>query len=130
MWRWSDALQNDFAARADWCVLSFEEANHPPVVKLTNALDISAKPGDKIKLNAKGTSDPDGDKLSYSWWQYQEAGSYPGNLTIENSNAQVASFVIPADVENGQSIHIVCEVKDSGSPQLTRYQRVIIKVKP
>lgn len=129
MWRWSDALQNDFAARADWCVLSFEEANHPPVVKLTNALDISAKPGDKIKLNAKGTSDPDGDKLIYSWWQYQEADSYPESVSIENSNAQQASFTIPADAKNGQSIHIVCEVKDSGSPQLTRYQRVVIKIK-
>ena len=38
MWRWSDAFQNDFAARADWCVKSYEEANHPPVVKLANAL--------------------------------------------------------------------------------------------
>jgi len=129
MWRWSDALQNDFAARADWCVKSVEEANHPPLVKLANALDISAKSGSKIKLNAKGTSDPDGDKLSYSWWQYQEADSYPESVSIENSNAQEASFTIPADAENGQSIHIVCEVKDSGSPQLTRYQRVIIKVK-
>ena len=72
MWRWSDALQNDFAARADWCVQSFEEANHPPVVKLKNALDISAKPGDKIQLSAKETSDPDGDKLTIQWWQYKE----------------------------------------------------------
>jgi hypothetical protein len=130
MWRWSDALQNDFAARADWCVKSYKEANHPPVVKLTNALDITAKPGDKIKLNAKGTCDPDGDKLSYSWWQYKEAGSYTGNVTIENSTALEASFTVPSDAKKGQSIHIVCEVKDSGSPRLTRYQRVIIKVKP
>ena len=130
MWRWSDALQNDFAARADWCVKPVEEANHPPLVKLTNALDISAKPGDKIKLSAKGTSDPDGDKLSYSWWQYKEADSYPGNVILENSTALETSFTVPADAKQGQSIHIVCEVKDSGSPQLTRYQRVIIKVKP
>jgi hypothetical protein len=130
MWRWSDALQNDFAARADWCVKSFEDANHPPVVKLTNALDITAKPGDTIKLNAKGTSDPDGDKLSFSWWQYKEAGSYPGKVTIENSSALETSFTIPADAKQGQSIHVICEVKDSGSPQLTRYQRVVIKVKP
>jgi len=29
MWRWVDAFQNDFAARADWCVKPFEDANHP-----------------------------------------------------------------------------------------------------
>ena len=75
MWQWIDAIQNDFAARADWCVKSFKEANHPPVVQLKNALDIIAKPGRKIKLNAKGTTDPDGDQLSYTWWQYEDAGS-------------------------------------------------------
>lgn len=128
IWRWSDAFQNDFAARADWCVKSFEEANHPPVVKLANALDITAKPGSKIKLSAKGTTDPDGDELSYTWWQYQEADTYTGSVTIENPNALEASFTVPADVENGQNIHIVCEIKDNGTPQLTRYQRVIIKV--
>ncbi len=63
MWRWTPAFQNDFAARADWCVKSFKDANHAPVVRLKTALDITAKPGGKIKLNAKGTKDPDGDKL-------------------------------------------------------------------
>lgn len=126
--RWADVFQNDFAARADWCVQSYEDANHPPVVILANALDITAKPDTEIKLSAKGTSDPDGDELSYSWWQYQEANTYPGSVTIENSSNQEASFTIPADAQIGQSIHIVCEVKDNGSPPLTRYQRVIIEV--
>ena len=76
MWRWSPALQNDFAARADWCVKSFDEANHPPVIKLAHALDIGAKPGKTIELSARGTSDPDGDELSYTWWQYHEADTY------------------------------------------------------
>jgi len=30
LWRWSEAFQNDWAARADWCVKSYEEANHNP----------------------------------------------------------------------------------------------------
>ena len=128
--RWAVALQNDFAARADWCVKSFEEANHPPVVKLGNVLDINAKPGIKIQLSAKGTSDPDGDELSYTWWQYEEADTYPGSVTIENPAAQETSFTVPADAKKGHSIHIVCEVKDNGTPQLTRYQRVIVNVEP
>ncbi len=127
--RWMDALQNDFASRADWCVKSYKDANHPPVVKLENDLDITAKPGTKIQLSAKGSSDPDGDELIYKWWQYKEAGTYTGSVAIENSTAQEVSFNIPADAENGQSIHIICEVKDNGSPELTRYQRVVIKIK-
>ena len=39
-WRWLDAIQNDWAARADWCVKSYQDANHPPVVKLTHSADL------------------------------------------------------------------------------------------
>ena len=38
MWRWSEALQNDFAARADWSVKDYDEANHPPEVAVAHAL--------------------------------------------------------------------------------------------
>ncbi|WP_407427969.1 nucleoside hydrolase-like domain-containing protein [Arcticibacter sp.] len=126
--RWSDDFQNDFAARADWCVKAYKEANHPPVVKLTNALDITAKPGSKIQLSAKGTTDPDGDKLNYNWWQYKDAGTYKGAVIIQNAGQQAAWFTLPGDVAKGETIHVICEVKDNGSPQLTRYQRVIVTV--
>lgn len=130
IWRWSDAFQNDFVARADWCTKSYEEANHQPIVKLNSKLNLSTKPGSKIKLSAKGTSDPDGDELSYSWWQYQEADTYQGSIQIEGSQKQSISLTIPNDANGGETIHIICEVKDNGTPRLTRYQRVIIKVKP
>ncbi|QQY83657.1 DUF1593 domain-containing protein [Tamlana sp. s12] len=126
--RWADALQNDFAARADWCIKPYENANHPPVVNLKNKLNITRKPGDKISLNAKGTLDPDGDKLKYSWWQYEEADTYNGVVSINNASSQKASLVIPTDVKNGETIHVICEVSDNGSPQLTRYQRIIITI--
>ncbi len=128
IWRWSDAFQNDFAARAEWCVKSYEDANHPPVVKLDNALDMTAKPGGKIQLNVNGTTDPDGDKLSYKWWEYEEADSYTGTIDIQNADQQNASFTVPEDAVPGETIHVVCEVKDDGIPQLTRYQRVVVTV--
>jgi hypothetical protein len=126
--RWTDALQNDFAARADWCVKSYKDANHPPVAVLQNDPDITANIGERIKLSAKGTSDPDGDKLSYKWWQYGEADTYPGDISVDNSDDRDASFIIPANVAKGQNIHIICEVKDEGIPQLTRYKRIIINI--
>jgi hypothetical protein len=36
--RWLETLQNDFAARADWCVKDVKNANHPPKVILTKHL--------------------------------------------------------------------------------------------
>lgn len=129
MWRWADAFQNDFAARADWCVKSYKEANHPPVVKLKNNLNINAKPGSKISLSAKGTRDPDGDKLTYRWWQYTEADSFRETVEIWNAGQSDASFTVPANIKKGETIHVICEVTDIGSPKLTRYQRVIITVK-
>jgi hypothetical protein len=130
MWRWSDAMQNDFAARADWCVKPISETNHPPVVILKNDLNITAKPGEEVELNAAGTYDPDKDKLSFTWWQYEEADTYPGKVTIRNETARKASLSFPADMEAGQTIHIVCEVKDNGTPELKRYKRIILRVSP
>ncbi|MBD3377043.1 DUF1593 domain-containing protein [candidate division KSB1 bacterium] len=128
MWRWSDALQNDWAARADWCVKSVEEANHPPVVVLGHAADLKAKPGASVQLNAHGTSDPDGDPLSYQWWQYKEADSFNGTIEIRNAENQKAGFTVPDDAGKGETIHIICEVTDNGTPPLTRYQRVVVTV--
>lgn len=128
-WRWVDVLQNDFAARADWCVKSYDEANHAPIVRLKNKLDIIAKAGEKIELSADGTKDPDGDKLTYKWWYYKEAGSYKGDVPISSSNKIKSSIVVPSDSKKGDTIHIICEVTDDGEPSLTRYQRTVITIK-
>lgn len=130
IWRWSDAFQNDFASRADWCVKSYKETNHSPVVTLGHAADLTVRAGTTVKLSADGTKDPDGDNLSYSWWQYEEADTYKGVVKIQNSNNEEASFTVPNDVESGETIHVVCEVTDDGTPQLTRYQLVVITIKP
>jgi hypothetical protein len=130
MWRWSDALQNDFASRADWCVKPYDQANHPPTVKLAHALDLNARPGDQVSLSAQGTTDPDGDTVTYRWWHYYEADTYDGTVQIENPNHHQATLTVPNDAANGQTIHIICEVTDTGTPPLTRYRRVIVDVKP
>ena len=127
IWRWAEAFQNDWAARADWCVMGYDQANHPPLVKVGHKLDLKAKKGGTVRLNARGTKDPDGDGLAYKWWQYKEPGSYKGRLSISNANKQRASFVVPENVKKGQRVHIICEVTDNGSPALTRYQRVIVE---
>lgn len=128
-WRWIDVLQNDFAARADWCIKPYEEANHAPVVRLKNKLDIFANAGDVIELSAEGTKDPDGDKLSYKWWFYKDAGTYDGELSVTNYKKVNSIVTVPNDAKSGDTIHIICEVTDDGEPSLTRYQRTVITVK-
>lgn len=128
MWRWSAALQNDFAARADWCVKPFDEANHPPVVTLKDAANLTVRPGETVKLSASGSSDPDGDELHFHWWQYAEADTYAGTINIQDSADDTITFQIPNDASSNETIHVICEVTDTGTPTLTRYQRVVIEV--
>lgn len=125
--RWVMAIQNDFAARADWCVKSYAQANHPPVPKLGHASDLTVRSGEKISLSAKGTMDPDGNKLTYRWWHYADADSAVATVAIANGDSQdQARFVVPN--EPGKQIHIILEVTDNGTPTLTRYQRVICSI--
>ncbi|TKT92793.1 DUF1593 domain-containing protein [Dyadobacter frigoris] len=126
--RWIDVIQNDFAARADWCVKSYNNANHPPNVKLLSQSYLSVKPG-KIILLSGQASDPDSDKLTYHWWRYEEVGSYKNKVAILNAASPKANMTIPGDIKKGDTIHIILEVKDSGKPSLTRYQRMIIRGK-
>ena len=79
--RWRGAFQNAFAARMDWCVKPYAEANHEPVAvcngdRTLRVLAINTDPGAEVKLTATGSSDPDGQMLRYKWWVYREAGSY------------------------------------------------------
>ena len=129
VWRWLDTVQNDFAARADWCVKDYASANHHPVVRLKNTpLNIEAAPDEKVTLDASSTTDPDGDTLHFRWWNYVEADSYAGAALPESTTAKTI-ITIPADAVAGDTIHMICEVTDSGTPALTRYQRIVVRVK-
>jgi hypothetical protein len=131
IWRWSEAFQNDWAARADWCVKSFAETNHNPRIVVNGVagksiVRIQTKPGSTVKLSAAGSSDPDGDSLSYNWWYYMEPSTYSDDVRIDSSDAGDASFKVPYDSQASE-FHIILTVRDNGSPNLFAYRRVIIK---
>ena len=138
IWRWRQAYQNDFAARLDWTIHPVEKANHPPVVNFENEQFIEAKKGDRIELSAFGSTDPDGDALSYHWFSYSEAGTFSVSnsrsgqpIEIINSDQQKAWFTVPTSrvmAPGVGTIHVILAVTDHGSPRLTRYKRIIIKV--
>lgn len=119
-------------ARADWCVADeFSDANHRPTVTVEEGLDLTAQPGERVKLHADG-ADPDGDLLTYKWWQYYEADTYKGTedgkFKIIGGDSNVASFVVPADAKDGDTIHMVVQVTDDGAHNMNHYQRVILTV--
>jgi len=125
--RWTEVLQKDMAARADWCIMPFEQANHAPEVSLEEE-EITAAPGETIRLTAT-CNDPDGDELSFSWWNYREAGTYRGTVSLEGQKGPELNFRIPDDAEQGQTIHMIIQAVDNGLPELTGYGRVLINVK-
>ncbi|MDP3684584.1 MAG: DUF1593 domain-containing protein [Ignavibacteria bacterium] len=138
IWRWRSVYQNDFAARMDWTIKPYAEANHPPVPKLNHQDQIAVKAGDRVDLSAEGSSDPDNNSLSYQWFYYKEPGSFTTSnarsgqsLKIEDSDKQNAWFTVPTKrvLRNG-SMHIILAVTDSGMPRLTRYKRLVITVNP
>jgi len=122
------AAQLDFAARLKWSVTpKFKDANHEPKVSVKGPLNITARPGEKIKLDGV-ISDPDGDAVSIKWWQFK-AGSYQGDVIISNATSASTEIFVPADATAGQTNHLILEATDNNSSlPLTRYQRVIITV--
>ncbi len=133
VWRWRRAFYNNFVARMDWCVKPYEEANHYPLAVLNGdpsrtIVRMKAKPGQALRLDAKGSKDPDGDAIEFSWYPYPEAGTYEGPLSIDTPNASKIDYTIPSDA-SGKQIHIILEVKDLNPiASLFAYRRVVIDV--
>lgn len=131
IWRWREAFQHDFAARMDWNVAEeFSQANHHPVITLNGhtgkaVAQARINGGERVFLSAEGSSDPDGDQLIYRWFVYPEAGSFTGELPLPQPDTETLSFSMPS-LKNGEALHLILEVRDTGTPSLFSYRRVIL----
>jgi hypothetical protein len=136
IWRWRDHFQHDFAARMDWCVKSFEEANHPPSARIQDDSELSVRPGQWITIDASESSDPDGDQLDFQWIHYNETGNFYSlpwrSLQLEGvGNSQLRLRVHPGvKLTSPQHTQFILAVTDNGTPPLTRYERVVINILP
>jgi len=173
IWRWRTAFQHDFAARMDWTIKSVREANHNPEVTVNGQagkapLTVDATVDVPLTLDANGTRDPDGQRLTYRWFFYPEAGTGipgqpvairrrpaaatapaagtaaaapasgipsapaggprqpPARVTLEG--ADTARVTVTPHVAG--AAHIILAVEDDGTPSLTSYRRVILRIKP
>ena len=136
IWRWRDHYQNDFAARLDWCVRPYAEANHPPVAKVDGERELQVRVGETIILDASGSTDPDGDQLSYRWIHYPEPGTFWEwdwrTIRLANPDRPLFQIQVPEQIRltHPQTTHFILQVTDDGEPQLTRYQRIILHILP
>jgi hypothetical protein len=144
IWRWRTAFQNDFLARMIWSVTpAYDQANHNPELVLNDVpgkspVELRASAGEPIKLSARGSSDPDGNRLSYRWWQYREPTQNlnPPILEISGADTEEATVVAPQATRPAPNVavperceyHVILEVTDDGSPPLKSYRRAVVVV--
>ncbi|MHA8064603.1 DUF1593 domain-containing protein [Aquirufa aurantiipilula] len=122
--RWLIALQQDFAARADWCIKDFKDANHAPQITVREGMKVYAKAGQQISLNLLAV-DPDKQAVALCAWPYKEAGSGAADIQISGNKAMVK---IPNTAKAGETYHVIIEGKDNGTPALTGYRRVVVNI--
>jgi hypothetical protein len=150
IWRWREAFQNDFAARMDWTIQDYNHANHNPVVVVngshgTAPIEIQATAGTTIRLDAAGTYDPDhGQKLTYKWFVYPEAGTtgtHGADVSLSGQAPSIANVTLNSPCRplwlagllpcrDSGVAHIILAVTDDGSPRLTSYRRIVVTVNP
>lgn len=130
--RWAEDAKRSFENRLDYSLKDPDEVNHKPVPmvdgKSNEAIELlEAKPGAAIQLDASGSYDPDNDQVNYNWYFYPEASTIKEVPTVENSSSEKIAFKVP-DTKVKGDLHLILEVKDSGSPSLKSYKRFIIKL--
>jgi hypothetical protein len=108
------------------------KANHNPVAgfqgdtsKAVTKMQVAA--GQRVNLRAAGTHDPDGDSVSSRWFVYKEAGTFRGDVRIEDATSSQAWFLAPR-VSEPVSLHVILQVWDDGQPCLCSYRRIIVTV--
>jgi len=123
------AAQNALAARLMWSVTpTYAGANHEPHVTVRGSPRIDAHPGATVRLEAV-TSDPDGNAVTVKWWRWKDVDTYPGDVRLSDTASRAVSVQVPSsDAVSGQTIQLVVETTDNGTPSLTRYQRVVMTV--
>ncbi|KAJ5364526.1 uncharacterized protein N7496_010239 [Penicillium cataractarum] len=110
IWRWGDAVQDDFAARMHWTLTdNFADAAHPPVVDVngctgTEPLVLEVKPGETHVLDASGTYSADNctadDPLEYTWMLYGDVNGF--HFFGMGPEVQIETLEgIPSDVKEG-----------------------------
>ena len=123
------AYHEDFAARADWCVKDYAEANHNPVVKLS-AYDLCAVPGETVTVRG---SVADVRPFEAKWWLYKEGSSYEGGADADTAlsadDSLTLTFTVPSDAQSGDYFNLILEARNEHENPMTGYGQLIVTVR-
>lgn len=116
----------------DWCVKPPSEAPHQPVAivdgdRTTAILDRSVKPGGCLTFDASASTAPDGAKLDFHWWIYQELSCGP-LPQIDNPEAATTQVQFPEDCTGTH--HCILELTQASEPPLKTYRRIRLNLEP
>lgn len=112
---------------------------------------LDAEAGSVITLDASKSYDPDGDALSFKWFHYKDITATQWWMdaevaTVEFSDLEpkvpgkiVQAKLPPAErcavdmftgkaQKEGQVLHLILKVTDSGKPCMTTYKRIIVQI--
>ncbi len=126
--RWFPDAQNDFAARMLWGVQSarVDKVSEPIILGRTH---ITARPGQTVGLRALVFSLTD-QQMTTQWSQYQDVGTYPGTVTVNNADSATgASVTVPSNAQPGQTIVLILSATTVATPSMTHYARVTVTVR-
>lgn len=130
--RWVKDAKNSFENRLDYSIKNPDEVNHEPVIVLNgkkgNDIEVlHVSPGEMVHLDASDAHDPDDDAIHFNWYFYPEASSSEASIpTIKDPTDKILEFKVPQNLDKG-NLHLILELKDSGSPSLKSYKRFILK---
>jgi hypothetical protein len=108
----------------------------------TAPIELRGTVGVTLHLDAAGTTDPDGQRLHYRWFVYPEAGltgTHGAEVVLTGGDTPQATLElrsacrtawIPGICKGEGVAHVILTVTDEGSPRLTSYRRVILRVEP
>ena len=115
-----------FAERLKWGTTpDYAACNHYPVI--SGPTDLTAKPGETLKLKYTVTDPDKGQKVSVNWWKHPSC-SYEADCNVADPTSAVTTFTVPADAKSGDEIHLILEATDNGNHPLNKYNRLVITV--
>jgi len=117
--RLAQALAADANALACAAPAAAAVPNRPPVCRLT--VPAEAQAGTPVTLDASGSSDPDGDPLTYTW-DFGD-GSQPAKTSVPRTThtyARVGGYTVKVTVDDGRGGSC------TGSAQLPILQKIVL----
>lgn len=112
--------QEEWAARADWCVKDYEDCVHVPEIE-TGDKDLYVRSGETVTLHARA----EGDIFSQEWIYLNDYSSYEGEKEVILTDNE---FTVPEDARSGDHFNVIYKVVAGKEKHITRYAQFIIHV--